>query len=73
MSFHRIDMLPAFDAEKRNRQRARWSEADDGAKTELLTHMGMFDQLLYVSSAFAGVSLVALFITVMANLLLKET
>jgi hypothetical protein len=44
-----------------------------GAKTELLTHMGMFDQLLYVSSAFAGVSLVALFITVMANLLLKET
>jgi hypothetical protein len=44
-----------------------------GAKAELLNRLGVFDQLLYVSAAFAGVSLVALFITVMANVLLKET
>jgi hypothetical protein len=44
-----------------------------GAKAELLNRLGVFDQLLYVSAAFAGVSLVALFITDMANVLLKET
>src|SRR5258708_22292 len=29
MSFHRIDMLPAFDAERRTRVRTRWDEAEE--------------------------------------------
>jgi hypothetical protein len=43
-----------------------------GAKIELLDSLSVFDRLLYVLAAFIGVSSVALFITVLAGLLLKE-
>jgi hypothetical protein len=44
-----------------------------GAKTDLLDKMGHFDNFLYIASAFVGISMVALLITVMANLLLKDS
>jgi hypothetical protein len=43
-----------------------------GAKTELLDKMPIFYKLLYIFAAFVGVSSVALFITVLASVLLKE-
>jgi hypothetical protein len=43
-----------------------------GAKSELLRNLSLFDHIVYIVSAFAGVALVALFITVMANVLLKD-
>jgi hypothetical protein len=43
-----------------------------GAKAELLSQLSLIDHIFYITSAFAGVSLVALFITVMANVLLKD-
>ena len=38
MSFHRIDMLPAFDANERSRQRTRWNEAED-VKNKILARI----------------------------------
>jgi hypothetical protein len=43
-----------------------------GAKVDLLEHLTMLDKAIYIASAFVGVSLVALFITVLANVLLKN-
>jgi Pentapeptide repeats (9 copies) len=43
-----------------------------GAKAELLGTLPLFDQVIYIVSAFLGVSLVALFVTVLANVLLKD-
>ncbi|MGZ4107170.1 MAG: pentapeptide repeat-containing protein [Tumebacillaceae bacterium] len=44
-----------------------------GAKSDLLASMGLFDNCLYIASAFVGISMVALLITVMANVLLKDS
>jgi hypothetical protein len=43
-----------------------------GAKAELLQNLSLLDQAVYIGSAFFGVSLVALFITVLSNILLKD-
>lgn len=43
-----------------------------GAKTDLLNTMGLFYLFLYIFSAFVGISLTALFITVLANVLIRE-
>jgi hypothetical protein len=43
-----------------------------GAKAELLAKMGAFENFVYIFSAFCGVSLVALFVTVLASVLLKD-
>jgi Pentapeptide repeats (9 copies) len=43
-----------------------------GAKADLLEKLTLWDQLVYIASAFFGVSLVALFVTVLANVLLKD-
>jgi hypothetical protein len=43
-----------------------------GAKSELLENLSLVNHIIYIVSAFAGVALVALFITVMANVLLKD-
>ncbi len=44
-----------------------------GAKADLLSNLGVFDYLLYISAAFSGIALISLFVTVMANVLLKES
>lgn len=50
-----------------------------GARAELLQNLSLIDQNLslidhvfYIGSAFLGIALIALFITVMANVLLKD-
>ncbi|MEW6439267.1 MAG: pentapeptide repeat-containing protein [Pseudomonadota bacterium] len=43
-----------------------------GAKTNLLDHLSFFDRALYMGAAFIGMSLTALFVTVLANVLLKD-
>ncbi len=43
-----------------------------GAKAELLNQLSLFDHVVYIVAAFLGVSLIALFITVLANVLLKD-
>jgi hypothetical protein len=43
-----------------------------GAKAELLGTLPLSDVLIYIVSAFLGVALVALFVTVLANVLLKD-
>jgi Pentapeptide repeats (9 copies) len=43
-----------------------------GARAELLKKMTLFDHVVYIISAFFGVSLIALFVTAMANVLLKD-
>jgi hypothetical protein len=43
-----------------------------GAKADLLDSMNIFYHLVYISSSFVGISLTALFITVIANVLMRE-
>ena len=43
-----------------------------GAKADLLNTMGLSYHLLYIFSAFVGISLTALFVTVLANVLIRE-
>jgi hypothetical protein len=43
-----------------------------GARSELLQKLSLANHIVYIVSAFAGVALIALFITVMANVLLKD-
>jgi len=43
-----------------------------GAKTDLLERLPLFDHTVYITSAFIGVALVALFVTVMANVQMKD-
>jgi hypothetical protein len=43
-----------------------------GAKTDLLNTLSLWDHIVYVVSAFLGISLIALFITVMANVHLRN-
>jgi hypothetical protein len=42
-----------------------------GAKAELLNSMGIFYTLVYISSSFVGISLTALFITVLVNVFIR--
>lgn len=44
-----------------------------GAKSELLSKLSSIDQGIYILSAFIGVALTALYITVIANVLLKDS
>lgn len=43
-----------------------------GAKADVLEKLPLLDQAIYIASAFLGVSLVALFVTVLASILLKD-
>lgn len=43
-----------------------------GARSELLQKLSWVDYGIYIASAFVGVALTALFVTVMANVLLKD-
>jgi hypothetical protein len=43
-----------------------------GGRAELLQKLSWIDHLIYIASAFTGVALTALFVTVMANVLLKD-
>lgn len=43
-----------------------------GAKADLLGKLSFVNHLIYIGSAFSGVSLVALFVTVLASVLLKD-
>lgn len=43
-----------------------------GARAELLTQLNPFYRAVYIATAFAGISLTALFITVMANVSFRE-
>jgi hypothetical protein len=43
-----------------------------GAKADVLENLSLLDQVIYIMAAFMGVSLVALFITVLASVLLKD-
>ena len=43
-----------------------------GAKTELLARLSLLDHVIYIVAAFCGVALIALFITVLTSVLLKE-
>jgi Pentapeptide repeats (9 copies) len=43
-----------------------------GAKADLLGTLPLLDQVVYIASAFLGISLVTLFITVLASVLLKD-
>jgi hypothetical protein len=43
-----------------------------GAKAEILNNLSVWDRAIYIGSAFLGVSLVALFITVLGSVLLRE-
>jgi hypothetical protein len=44
-----------------------------GAKAEVLNNLSVLDRGIYIGSAFLGVSLVALFITVLGSVLLRES
>jgi len=43
-----------------------------GARSELLQGLTLLDHIIYIAAAFAGIALIALFITVMANVHLKN-
>jgi hypothetical protein len=43
-----------------------------GAKADLLDGLGLMYRVLYVFTAFAGISLTAMFITVLANVWFRE-
>jgi hypothetical protein len=43
-----------------------------GGNIDLLQRLSWIDHTIYIASAFAGVALTALFITVMASVLLKD-
>jgi len=43
-----------------------------GAKAELLARLALVDQVVYILGALCGVSLIALFITVLTSVLLKD-
>jgi hypothetical protein len=43
-----------------------------GAKTELLNSLGLFYQCLYIFSSFVGICATALFVTVLANVLIRD-
>jgi hypothetical protein len=43
-----------------------------GARAELLQGLSFLDGIIYIAAAFAGIALVAVFITVMTNVHLKN-
>jgi hypothetical protein len=43
-----------------------------GAKLELLDKLGLLHRILYVFSSFVGVSLTALFVTVLVNVFMRD-
>jgi hypothetical protein len=43
-----------------------------GAKSDLLDKLTVVDQAVYITGAFGGVALTALFMTVLANVNLKD-
>jgi hypothetical protein len=43
-----------------------------GAKAELLNRLSLMEHLIYIISACSGVSLIALFVTVLANVLFRD-